>query len=182
MTFGQRRGTAVQNLLDSGYRYALALVVDEVDAYDLVHDAWVKLYPRFGKLPDKALLLRTIRTLFIDTMRHRQRFEKVEFDENRMEGYYNDSEGFNGSEPPDRQLIDALEKLRSVEREILFLSVVEGYTAEEIAVLTERPRGSVLSLLHRTKHKLRNTLSDSNATEYSTTSETAPSVKLKEVH
>jgi RNA polymerase sigma-70 factor (ECF subfamily) len=36
----------------------------------------------------------------------------------------------------------------------LYLAVVEGYTAEEIAELTSRPRGTILSLLHRTKAKL----------------------------
>ena len=42
-----------------------------------------------------------------------------------------------------------LAKLRDIEREALFLHVVEGYSAVEIAALTGRPRGSVLSLIHR---------------------------------
>jgi RNA polymerase sigma-70 factor (ECF subfamily) len=52
----------------------------------------------------------------------------------------------------------ALGSLRTEERETLFLAVVEGYTAEEIAELTARPRGTILSLLYRTKAKLRNLL------------------------
>lgn len=151
--------------MQSGYRYALALVVNESDADDLVHDAWVKLYPRFGKLPDKALLFRTIRTLFIDLARHRQRFEQVEFNEQRMAGHSTSGEFFGSTELPDSRLAVALEALRAVERETLFLSVVEGYTAEEIATLTKRQRGTVLSMLHRTKRKLKQALSEGDKTD-----------------
>ena len=52
----------------------------------------------------------------------------------------------------------ALERLRPEEREALYLAAVEGYTASEIAKLTDRPRGSVLSLLHRAKARLRDVL------------------------
>lgn len=178
MIFGQQRISAIQELLHSGYRYALALVVDESDADDLVHDAWMKLYPRYGKLPDKALLFRTIRTLFIDVMRHRQRFEQVEFDEERMEAHDLSS----GSEPPDKQLANALSYLRPVERETLFLSVVEGYTAEEIAALTKRQRGTVLSMLHRTKRKMKQMLSEEYATDVCQISKKTIANKSKKVH
>jgi RNA polymerase sigma-70 factor (ECF subfamily) len=48
--------------------------------------------------------------------------------------------------------------LKPAEREILYLSAVEEYTTAEIAEMTGRPRGTVLSLLHRTKLKLRKRL------------------------
>ena len=47
-----------------------------------------------------------------------------------------------------------LAQLRDVEREALFLHVVEGYSVNEIAVLTGKPRGTVLSLIHRGRQKL----------------------------
>ena len=47
-----------------------------------------------------------------------------------------------------------LAKLRDIEREALFLHIVEGYSANEIATLTGRPRGTVLSLIHRSRKKL----------------------------
>jgi RNA polymerase sigma-70 factor, ECF subfamily len=56
-------------------------------------------------------------------------------------------------------LHEALGSLREDERETLFLAVVEGYTAEEIAQLSGRPRGTVLSMLFRAKGKLREKLS-----------------------
>ena len=50
-----------------------------------------------------------------------------------------------------------LEKLRPEEREVLFLSGVEEYTAEEIAGITMQSRSTVLSLLSRGKKKFINT-------------------------
>ena len=55
----------------------------------------------------------------------------------------------------------ALAALRPAERETLFLADVEGYTAQEIADLTGHPRGTVLSLIHRTHRKLRDLLEQS---------------------
>lgn len=43
---------------------------------------------------------------------------------------------------------------------MLFLTAVEGYTTAEIAQLTGRPRGTILSALHRAKKKLRQLLAD----------------------
>ena len=50
--------------------------------------------------------------------------------------------------------------LRSEEREVLFLAAVEGYTAREIAAATERPRGTVTSLIYRARRKLLRSLSE----------------------
>ena len=48
--------------------------------------------------------------------------------------------------------------LRDTEREALLLSVVEGYSASEIASLTDSTRGTVLSLVHRAKLKIQQAL------------------------
>ena len=52
----------------------------------------------------------------------------------------------------------AFAKLRPEERETMYLAVVEEYTAQEIADMTNRPRGTILSLMHRTRKKLRTIL------------------------
>ena len=51
-------------------------------------------------------------------------------------------------------LSSALGRLRPEERAVLFLSVVEGYSAQQIGKLLEWPRGTVLSLIHRARGKL----------------------------
>ncbi|MEM9776786.1 MAG: sigma factor-like helix-turn-helix DNA-binding protein, partial [Chloroflexota bacterium] len=60
----------------------------------------------------------------------------------------------------DPQLESALAQLQDDVREMLYLSAVEGYSVTELAELTQRPRGTILSLLHRTKKSLRALLSD----------------------
>ena len=54
----------------------------------------------------------------------------------------------------------ALGTLRPPEREALYLAAVEGWTAQEIADLTDRPRGTVLSLIHRARGKIRASVGD----------------------
>jgi RNA polymerase sigma-70 factor (ECF subfamily) len=58
----------------------------------------------------------------------------------------------------DDDLHQALGRLKRSERELLYLAIVESYTATEIAEITGRPRGTVLSTLHRSKQKLRDLL------------------------
>ena len=53
-----------------------------------------------------------------------------------------------------RSLDNALAKLRPTEREALFLAEVQGYTAQQVADQTGRSRGTVLSLLKRSRKKL----------------------------
>lgn len=138
-------------LLQSGYRYAVALTHHRQDAEDLVQQAWINLCRRHGGVTSRAALFTTIRHLFIDRCRRARivAFESLEDgapepagDEQLSLGTLTDLEGLLG-------------ELRPGEREAIYLHHVEGHTAEEIAVLTRRPRGTVLSLLHRAFRKLR---------------------------
>lgn len=149
------------DLLNAGYRYGLSLSGSRQDAEDLVHDAWIKLTRRYQQSPDKPLLFRTIRNLYIDRIRHQNLVsaheENVRFvlspdDERDIERDYISAE----------EMQYQLSRLRDVESEALYLSVVEGYTADEIASLTASSRGTVLSLIHRTKHKLREWFQDAD--------------------
>ena len=48
--------------------------------------------------------------------------------------------------------------MRSAGRELIFRHVVENYTAAEIAEMTGKPRGTILSAVHRAKRKLQSFL------------------------
>ncbi len=152
--------TTLEALLQSAYRYAQALCGHAEMAEDLVHESWLKVLDKHGPQPDKALLFRVIRNLFIDGVRHRTRFPSDSYDDNPLV----DATGFDPSHYASHDLIlaDGLSQLRSVEREALFLWVFEGHTAAEIATLTSQSRGTVLSQIHRAKAKLKKHL-DQNA-------------------
>lgn len=106
---------------------------------------------RAGGPWSKPYLLAVIRNRFIDECRRnkRVRFQPLEGIDPA------DDPKFEGGEEVER----ALSRLPREERELVYLAVVEGYTTTEIAELTSRPRGTVLSLIHRAKQKLRRMLS-----------------------
>lgn len=153
----------IEPLIQAGYRYAYALQSDAGEAQGLVHEAWLKINKRYRQPPNKALLFTAIRNLYIDNFRRSRRESSVSLDQTGE--YLPELIGANDvAEVPDAQLHQALLTLKFEDREILYLSVVEGYTAEEIGKLTRCARGTILSTLHRTRMKLRNYLQKDSAT------------------
>ncbi len=156
--------------LNAGYRYAFSLSENQQDSEDLVHDAWIRLDKRYGKCPDKPLLFRTIRNLFIDQYRRKRKVQFSDFDEVRYDPAFEGREPGGVESAFETAYMEAealqlqLDRLRYVEREALYLSVVEGYTADEVAQMTSSSRGTVLSLMHRAKGKLRRWLTPDEAT------------------
>jgi len=108
----------------------------------------------------KPYVLTTLRNRFIDQYRRSRRVNFVPLDGGDDAAVGDDDDRLE--ELPDVLQAEVLDRplavLRVDERETLYLAVVEGYTAQEIADFTDRPRGTVLSLLHRTKRKLRKIL------------------------
>jgi RNA polymerase sigma-70 factor (ECF subfamily) len=149
-------GAAV--LLTSGYRYALSLTHDASAAEDLLQDACLAILGAGGPW-ERPYLFVTLRNKFID---HCRREAKIRFLSLEGGDELRPLDAADDWEAPDAlrygQLERALGALRFEEREALFLAAVEGYTADEIGKLTSRPRGTVLSLLHRAKAKLRTLL------------------------
>lgn len=144
-----------RDLLQAGFRYGLSLCHSRPDAEDLVQEAWLRLHRRGAEVRDKSLLFTVIRNLYFDRFRR----DKVVAFAPLVEVTERASEDppLDGRVTAD-DLEGPLKALRDEEREALFLQAVEGYTAEEIARMTGRPRGTVLSLIHRAKHKLRKAL------------------------
>lgn len=113
--------------------------------------AWLKLHQRYGTVTTKALFFTTIRNLYIDQYRRRKRIRFI-----TLTGEHErfSASGKTAREETKVAIEQMLAKLRDIEREALFLHIVEGYSANEIAALTGRPRGTVLSLIHRSRKKL----------------------------
>lgn len=63
------------------------------------------------------------------------------------------------------ELSEALGTLSPEERQIVLLSVLEGYTTREIASMLEMPQGTVSSKLSRSLKKLRLQLQDTDGKE-----------------
>lgn len=142
----------LDELLQRAYRYALALTHDASSAEDLVQEACVSIARRGGPW-QVGYLFSAVRSRFIDGCRRRGlvAFESIEHAD------------VAAAESVDALLDDTLEralaKLKPADRELLMLAVVEEYSTKEIADLTGRPLGTVLSSIHRAKLKLREWLS-----------------------
>jgi RNA polymerase sigma-70 factor (ECF subfamily) len=64
-------------LLQQAFRYAHSLSHNSQDAEDLVQEAWVALWKRYGRVESRAVLFTAVRNLFID---HCRRGKIVQFD------------------------------------------------------------------------------------------------------
>jgi len=145
-----------RDLLRAGFRFALSLRAGHEDAEDLVQEAWYRLHRHDGRVGSKSLLFTTIRNIHIDRYRRGRLVVFEPLDEA-------DEAADDGADVLDarlaaRDLEAPLGALRPEEREALFLMVVEGHTAQQVADFTGRSRGTVLSLIHRAKQKVRRAL------------------------
>jgi RNA polymerase sigma-70 factor (ECF subfamily) len=137
----------LQTLLHAGYRYAIALTGDAADAEDLLQDAWLGML-RADAPRTRRYLFRTIKNRYIDAYRRRQVLDFEPLPDQL-------------TAPPTSSLADrdtllrGLATLRPEEREALYLCAVEGHTAAEAGALLDRPRNTILSLVHRGRARLR---------------------------
>ncbi len=148
----------LQDLVQRGYRFALSLTHDSVQAEDLLQDAWFAVLRRQGPW-NRGYLFTTIRNRYIDQLRRRAVFDPLSLTESPEA--QNDEVTFDDVDTAslNGNLDAALERLSGDERAVLYLFSVEEYTAQAIADLLNWPRGTVLSLVHRAKMKLRRTAS-----------------------
>ncbi|MDH3591231.1 MAG: RNA polymerase sigma factor [Planctomycetota bacterium] len=151
---------SLDEILQRGYRYALALTHDATRAEDLLHDALAAVMRR-RPVQHVGYLLRAIRNRFIDLYRRERLIVLQPLDAVGEEALA----ALDAPHPAVAadEIEYALERLRPAEREALYLAAVEDYTAQEIADLTGRPRGTVLSLIHRARKKLRGFLAKGEA-------------------
>lgn len=159
----------LEALLQSGFRYACSLTHQQAEAEDLVQEAWLKLARR--KPSDrhqslsKSLFLITLRNLYIDRYRRNRLVVLEPLDEPLAGAELNNEPGNEQEIAMDIEWLErSLAILRVEEREAIYLHLVEGYTAAEVAELTERSRNTVLSLIRRGRKKLVNALDQSAVT------------------
>lgn len=153
-------------LLRRGYRFALSLTHDHARAEEFVQDAWFSVLRANGPW-NRTYLFSAIRSRFVDDCRRRN----VVVFESMRDGFECVDDNHDADADIDDGLIaangsleSALGRLRPEERSVLYLTAVEGFTAQQVAALLDWPRGTVLSMKLRARRKLRNTLQDTDRT------------------
>ena len=130
------------------YRYASALSNNDDLAYDLVHDALIRVQGRF-LLDKETYLKRCIRNRFYDLRKDRHRYEERDLEETPK------SVNFEDVVLAKDEIHFFLKDAPAEERELLYLVFVENLSYKEAAKLTKTKIGTVMSRLHRCKARLR---------------------------
>ncbi len=150
----------LKELAQRGYRFALSLTHESARAEDLVQDAWLSLLKAEGPWTP-AYLFAAIRNRFVDLYRRGRLIEIEPLAEEACEAGADDWSAWpecSDLKIQNGTLKQAVGRLRPEERAVLFLAALEERTAREIGELLDCPRGTVLSLMHRARHKLRQSL------------------------
>lgn len=148
-----------KDLVQAGYRYGLSLTHNEAEAENFVREAWARLFRSKRFVRRKVVLYAAIRHLFMD---------KYSGGEDSPTDYYDWEQQTPLREKKSEveltleDLDDSLGKLKGEEREVIYLSVCEKYSPEEIATIVEKPDSTVQSLLNMAMGKLNRHLSSAS--------------------
>jgi RNA polymerase sigma-70 factor (sigma-E family) len=143
-------------------RLAMFLVDDRAIAEELVQDAFTALYQRWGFLTDKSAAPSYLRATVVNGARSAQRRQGI------VRRYLRVTEP-NASPPVDfalllaeehREVVAALRRLPSRQREVLVLRYWANLDEAEISKTLEISRGTVKSTASRALDALENTLKD----------------------
>ncbi len=157
----QQSSADLAELLQQGFRYALSFTHERASAEDILQEAWLSVLSAKGPI-EKAYLFKSIRSRFFNQHKREKLVSMIPIDDH-TEYVDNQIEEYNITFFSDvAEVEQALKCLRPIEREAFFLAAVEGYTAQEIADLTSQPRGTVLSLIHRSRKKMQSYFKTTN--------------------
>jgi RNA polymerase sigma-70 factor (ECF subfamily) len=154
----------LRDLVERAYRFALALTHDAAQAEDICQEAWQSVLQARGPWT-APYVLTAVRRKFVDAWRREAPGAFALLDDALPAAAAAPEAAERWDDEPillrNGALEGALAQLRPEERAVLYLSAVENYTARQIADLFGWPRGTVLSLVHRARQKVRRRLEDS---------------------
>ncbi len=157
--------------LDTLYRGALRLTRDPDRAQDLVQDTYVRAlryqHSYQAGTNMKAWLFAIMRNLFWDRFRG-GRPEDLSLDDDTGDFALYDRLKDDSAVPEDQvldriaasEVVNAVEKLPPLHREVVLLVDVEGMSYKDAAEVMNVPIGTVMSRLHRARQQLQRNLYD----------------------
>lgn len=140
------------------YKYAAYTLGNLYDAEDVVSETFLEAYKGIGKLRDPqkfkpwimTILSARIKRKISEYVKHKNNVDIEDF------SFVLSDDSNLGAELSDSVTVaQALATLSQQERQIINLSVMQGYTTKEIAAIIGSPQGTVSSKLHRALIKLR---------------------------
>jgi len=148
--------------LDAAFNLARWLLGSRSDAEDVAQEALLRAFRSFATYRAgnaRAWLLQIVRNACFTWLQQNRRAEQfTEFDETTMLQKSENPETLAIASSNREQIARALEELPAGFREILVLRELEGCSYKEIAEITSRPIGTVMSALARARQQLRTSL------------------------
>ncbi len=141
-------------------RFALRTCWDRELAQDAVQEAWLEVAGNLRKLDDprafRAWLFRLVRWRALDQLRRNQRHQRGRTDVETSELSAPDTSS-------KLDLLEQIERLPQIERQVIHLFYLEQCSINEIAAVIEIPVGTVKSRLHRAREQLKTILEADDA-------------------
>jgi RNA polymerase sigma-70 factor (ECF subfamily) len=161
-------------LRDLLYRHAFRMSHNHADAEDLVQETVMRAYAHFDSFRSgtklNAWLLRILTNTYINGYRQKRRQPVQCSTEHLTDQCLTEANARSAASAlrsaedhaldllPDNDIKAAMQALPAQFREVVYYADVEGFRYKEIAALTNAPRGTVMSRLHRGRQQLRTML------------------------
>ncbi len=144
--------TAVDLHADGIYRFAVKHLRDADRAKDVVQESFARLWTKLDDVDGtkaKSYLFTTAHHVMVDEVRKGQR-------STRMEEHHEDLRHTSQHQPDLKEVLDAaLATLPAIQRSVVLLRDLEGYTYEEIAELTALNLAQVKVYIYRGRSALK---------------------------
>ena len=143
------------------YKIALYTLGNTHDAEDIVSETFIEAYKGITKLRDPASFKPWMMKIL--SVRCKRKIAEYVKDKNVFDLDYfmttlsSDSD-VSADVSEQVTVVTALARLSAQERQIIVLSVLQGYTTKEIAAILGSPLGTISAKLHRSLAKLRKML------------------------
>ena len=156
-----------QEELNQLYRYALSITAREDLAYDLLQESIERYLRKCVSIEKPVAYLKTIiRNLYIDWQRHNKVLQMVSIESDEVASIEPVNDDLMDDLLVHQQEVELLVSgLSSAENELLYLWAVEEHTVDEIARIYEKPRGTILSQLHRLKKRIKKQFASQSESE-----------------
>lgn len=152
------------------YRSALYTLGNRHDAEDVVSETFLEAWHGIGALREEGafatwiyrILSARCKRKIKEYVKGRSTFDIDQFPEEGFAAPEGVQQEGIGAAIERVDLLHAMESLSPVERQIICLSVLDGYTTKEISQIIRSPHGTVSSKLFRALKKLRKLLEESH--------------------
>lgn len=143
----------VERYMKRAYYIALGYVRNVQDAMDISQESFIKAFRKIKTFdPEKSFFpwfYKLLKNLCLDHIKRRSRAQEIPLDEARV----------LKDEREDREMKEILwkgiEKLPFEQREVIILRYFQQFSYHEIAEITARPVGTIMSSLYYAKKRLR---------------------------